>query len=278
MDFFRISQGQLITGMDFLHFNVIDLIITQGQDADQITVCFKHHGFNALLCRQIQEGPYRINRLRIRGINFFIGGIILSIGHRLRCDFGNFLVCRIITGGANGQNGFAIIGQDVKLVGIAATNLARIGQDRLKGQSTPAEDGGVGLIHILISLVQSGFIQVKGIQVFHDKFATPHQAKPWPTFIAIFILNLIQAQGQGFIRADGLAHQVGNDFFVGWAKAELALVSVSNAHQFLAVDLPATALFPQFSWLQNRHQDLLPTETVHFFTDNGLHFCQNPVA
>ena len=64
---------------------------------------------------------------------------------------------------------------------------------------------------------------------------------------------------------------------MGWAKAEIPVVTVFKAHQLAAIDIPAAAFQPQLSGLHNRHQDFLAAGGVHLFPDNPLDLLQHPL-
>ena len=76
-------------------------------------------------------------------------------------------------------------------MGIAAANRSAVSFYRTEGQAAARKDAGIGIIHGLVAFIQTGFIPVEGIQILHDKFSAPHQAKPRTPFITIFILNLV---------------------------------------------------------------------------------------
>jgi hypothetical protein len=80
---------------------------------------------------------------------------------------------------------------------------------------------------------------VKGVGIFHQEFARAHNAKARPDFIPHLGLNLVHVQGKLFVAFYLVANQVGDDFLVGGAKAEIALVAVLYSQQFWALLFPA---------------------------------------
>ena len=61
-------------------------------------------------------------------------------------------------------------------------------------------------------------------------------------------------------------------------RAELAVVTVDEAHELGAVVVPAAALVPQLAGLQRRHHDLLRADAVHLLAHDVLHLGQHALA
>ena len=164
----------------------------------------------------------------------------------------------------------------MKFMGVVAANAAGIRQDGPEVEAETAENSGVSRVHGVIGLLQAGLIRMKGVGIFHQKLPCAHDAKAGADFIPEFGLNLIEIGGQLLVTAQLIADQVGNDFLVGWAEAEGAVVTILHSQQFRPVLFPATGLLPEFRRLGHRHQDFHGAGPVHLFADNGLHFAQHP--
>ena len=113
-------------------------------------------------------------------------------------------------------------------------------------QPEALEDAAVGIEHVLVGGLQAFFIQMEGVGVFHQEFASAHHAETRADFVAEFALDLEEVDGQLFVRAQVAAHQIGNHFFVRRPQAVVALVAVLDAQQLRPVLLPAPRFLPQF--------------------------------
>ena len=109
---------------------------------------------------------------------------------------------------------------------------------------------------------------MKAVGILHDKFTTPHQTKTGPDFIAKFRLNLVQIEGHLTIGADDPTNQVGDHFFVSRPQAKVPVVTIFEPDEFLAVNLPATALLPQFRGTGDGKKKLLRSRPIHFFAND----------
>lgn len=88
------------------------------------------------------------------------------------------------------------------------------------------------------------FIQVKAIGVLHDEFTPSHETEAGADFISKLCLDLIEIQRHLPIGSDFASEQVGNHFLMGRPQAELALVTILEAHQFFAVKIPSAGFSP----------------------------------
>ena len=79
-------------------------------------------------------------------------------------------------------------------MGTASADGAAVCFYRTERKTAAGEDLTVCIVHILIRFIQSFFIFVKGICVFHDKFTAAHQAETGTAFVTEFILDLIQGE------------------------------------------------------------------------------------
>jgi hypothetical protein len=111
-------------------------------------------------------------------------------------------------------------------MGHASTDHPVVCFDRAKIQPTPREDALVGLIHLLVAHPSAGVIPIKAVRIFHNEFASTHEAKPGPDFITKFGLDLVAVEGQLTIGADFAPEQIRDHFFVGWPKTKVAVMPV----------------------------------------------------
>ena len=94
---------------------------------------------------------------------------------------------------------------------------------------------------------------MEGVGILHQELTGTHYAETRAHFITELGLDLEEVQRQLFVRADLVADQIGDHFFMRRAQHERTIAAIGNAQQFRAVLLPAPALLPQFRWLNDRH-------------------------
>src|SRR5690606_27456022 len=101
------------------------------------------------------------------------------------------------------------------------------------------------------------------------EFAAAHQAKARADLVAEFGLNLEEVDRQLLVAIKLVAGQIGDDFLVGWADTEFAVVAILEAQQLRAVLFPATGLLPKLSRLDGGHQHFQSAGLVHLVTYDG---------
>ena len=78
-----------------------------------------------------------------------------------------------------------------------------------------------------------------------------------------------------FVAAQFLARQIGDDFFVRRAEAEITLVAILDLQHLRAEHRPASGFLPEFRGLHGGHQQFDGASPVHFFAHDGFHFAQD---
>ena len=156
-------------------------------------------------------------------------------------------------------------------MGEAAADGTAVRLHGLEGEAAAAEDAAVSLVHGFIGALRPGLVNVEAVGVLHDKLAAPDEPEAGPDFVPELHLDLIQVQGELAVGVDFPPHQVGDHLFVGGAETAIPAVAVLEAQQFLAVNLPAPRLLPQFGRLHGGEQHFLGSGPVHFLPDDGLH-------
>ncbi|MNN11989.1 hypothetical protein D3C81_1249660 [compost metagenome] len=119
---------------------------------------------------------------------------------------------------------------------------------------------------------------MEGVGVLHDELATTHQAEARTDLVTELGLDLVHVERQLLVAGELVAGQVGDDFFVGRADAEVALVAVLQAQQLRAVLFPAAGLLPQLGRLDAGHQHFKGASGVHFLADHGFDLAHYPQA
>ncbi|KWV89428.1 hypothetical protein PFLmoz3_00850 [Pseudomonas fluorescens] len=158
----------------------------------------------------------------------------------------------------------------MEFVGAGTADGAVVRFNRAELQAQAREHVAVGLVHAVVGRLQGSLVGVERIGVLHDELAATHQAEAWADLVTKLGLDLIQVERQLLIAAQLVAHQVGDDFFVGRAGAEIAAMTVFKAQQLRAVLFPAPGFLPQLSRLGARHQHFQRAGRVHFFTNDGF--------
>ena len=166
----------------------------------------------------------------------------------------------------------------MEFVGTRATDGAVVRFYRTELQAQASEHVAVSLVHAVISDLQRCLVGVERIGVLHDELAATHQAEARANFVTELGLDLVQVDRQLLVAVQLVAAQIGDDFFVGRAHAELATVAIFKAQQLRTVLFPATGLLPQFSRLNARHQHFQSASSVHFFANNGFGLAHDPQA
>ena len=184
--------------------------------------------------------------------------------------FGFLDVRRVVGTVAEHDIVFAGLGQHVEFVGASTADGAVVRFNRAELQAQAGEHVAVGGVHAVVGDLQGGLVSVERIGVLHDEFTAAHQTEAWADFVTELGLDLIQVEGQLFVAAQLVAHQVGDHFFVGRAGAEVAAMTILEAQQFRAVLFPAPGFLPQLSRLGARHQHFQRAGSVHFFTNDGF--------
>ncbi|MNF81988.1 hypothetical protein D3C84_642800 [compost metagenome] len=163
-------------------------------------------------------------------------------------------------------------------MGAGTADGAVVGFNRAELQAQTGEHVAVGLVHAVVGDLQRRLVGVEGVGVLHDEFAAAHQTEAWADFVTEFGLDLVQVDRQLFVAAQLVAHQIGDHFFVGRARAEVATVAVFDAQQLRAVLFPAPRFLPQLGRLGARHQHFQRTGSVHLFANDGFNLAHDSQA
>ena len=234
-------------------------------------------GFDRLFDGNVEELGQVFNGRAVRRFDeFYIFGVFCRHFDGLRNGF--FNICCIIALRARYDFGFAGLGQGHEFMGVIAADLAAVGFDGFEIQAAAREDARIGIVFILIALVQAFFVDVEGISIFHDELTAAHEAETRADFVAVFILHLPQRDGHLLVRAQFIADQGRNQFFVCRPEAEMIAMAVFEFEHFRAIGIPAARFMPDFSRLHNGHHDFLGADVVHFFADDGFDFEFDPAA
>ena len=131
-------------------------------------------------------------------------------------------------------------------------------------QAEPRERPEISDEHTVIRGARALVVEIEGVGVLHQEFATAHDAEAGTHLVAELPLDVIEVQRQVAIRPDVGAKDVGDHLLVGRAVEHVALVPVDDPKHLLAVVVIAAALAPEVGRLDGRHQHLQRARPVLF--------------
>jgi N utilization substance protein A len=157
-----------------------------------------YKGFNNAFSRNCQTMHHILYRSHSRGVYFLQRPGFCSFGSirlwsRTLCFF---YISRIMTFITIDNFRFSAGGHNHKFVALVAPDGSAVGFHHPVLKIHSFKYPAIGFVHLFIGKIQSIFIYIEGIKVFHNEFPASHQAKARSDFIPVFILNLIQEQGQ----------------------------------------------------------------------------------
>ena len=97
---------------------------------------------------------------------------------------------------------------------------------------------------LLVRDVQAGGIHIEGVRILHDELPYPQQARLRPGFVAEFGLNLVPDLRQLLVAAQFLSGNVGHDFFMGHAQAQIGAFTILQPEHVVTHDRPAPTGLP----------------------------------
>ncbi len=277
------GKGQRgVDGRMVLRLDLVQLVIATQDKRDQglglVLFGTAEHDqrFHCLGGRQVEELAYRLYGGLVGGVyqsHLLAGDRAFTLGQH----GGGLFHVRGVAAGVGKHDGVLTgLGQHVKLVGAFTANGTVIRHYWAKLQTQPGEDIAVGLVHAVVGLLQGFLVQVEGVGVLHDELTGAHQAEARTDLIAELGLHLVHVDRQLFVTGDLVAGQLGDDFLVGRADAELAIMTILEAQQLRSVLFPAAGFLPQFGGLDGGHQHFQRTGAVHFLAHNLLRLAQYP--
>ena len=170
------------------------------------------------------------------------------------------------------------IGSDHELLGGSSSDGATVGIHANGIETAALEDACIGPSHGRIGLLQVRCIGMEGVGILHDEFTPAHQSEPGTDLIPEFRLDLIERDGELFVRTQQVTGQIGDHLFMSWTEAETSLLAIFEVeHDSLAccVALPAPAAFPQLGRLQLWQQGLEGAERVKLVAHNRADLAQH---
>ena len=190
----------------------------------------------------VRQGHKGVNRRGIGRIKNHGGWSLIEGNRGWWGDSVGLHVCRITTIGAN-EGVLPHVGGVQELFTARPTHRARIGLDNYILKPQALEDSLVGVSLSLIRLLQTLIGVIKGVGVLHRELSAAQQTRAWAGLIAIFILDLINHQGQIFVTGEEIFDRQGKDFFVGWRQKILRPFAVLEAENAISILVPTPRCF-----------------------------------
>ncbi len=237
------------------------------------------HGLDVLVRRDLEElgnvgdsaFAGRVNQLRFtvtRGRELWnrrqLRGRLLQIG-------------RVAAAWAAYDQVLAGVGVDHELVRLRAAHGAGVRLDDHVLQSTTVEDSAVSVVMLAIANVEPGGIDVEGVRILHGELADAQKARFRTRLVAELLLDLVPDLWKLLVAAQLLARDLGHDFFLRHAEAEVAPAAVFQTKHAVAHHLPAAARLPNFARVQGGQIELL-SDAVHLLADDLGYAHQSAVA
>ena len=129
-----------------------------------------------------------------------------------------------------------------EFLGVAAAHGAGHGRDDAEGQPEPGEYLEVRLAMCGVRRIQAGVVQVEGIAVLHDEFASAQQPGPGPRLVPELRLDLIERHRVVAVGAVKVLYQQREEFLVRRAEQVVGAASILQPEQVVAVLRPAAGL------------------------------------
>ena len=123
--------------------------------------------------------------------------------------------------------------------------------------------------------IESRKIDVESVGILHDELASAKHARFRPRFVTKLRLDLEPNLRKLPIAPELVARDRGENFFMGHAEAVIALAPVFESEHLLADVVPATAFFPELSWMEDGKVELLRADALHLFAHDGLDFARD---
>ena len=132
-----------------------------------------------------------------------------------------------------------------ELVRLRSAHRARIRLDDHVLQPAAIKNAAIGVVMFLVGNVEPGRIDVERVRVLHHELPHPQQPRLRTRLIAKLGLDLVPDLRQLFVAAQLLARDVGHDFFVRHAEAQVGALAVFQAKHVVAHHRPSARWPPK---------------------------------
>ena len=249
-------------------------------DLVHLAVPADHHRHQLFLFAGVDQRLDQLRRLQAEEGGNLVDRLLVRRGDpAIRLLGARFRRRQLADGGLFGIGGIRRRVHDFRLAGVGdhhelvrrrAADGAGIGLHHGVVEFAGLEDPPIGIAHGDVGLVQAVAVRMEGVGVLHHELAAAHEAETRADFVAELGLDLVEVEGQLFVAAHVVPHQIGDHLFGGRREAEAAIVTVGHPQQFLAVNLPAARFLPKFGRLDGWHRQLAGAAFVELAADDRL--------
>ena len=202
-----------------------------------------------------------IDGLGIRGGFLGSGRSVGSIDFR-QLRSGQSLDVPSLAGRSQSEGVFTDRHRGKELLGSGAAHRTGHGEHRHVLQVKTLEDALVGTALVVVGLAHAFLVDGEGVGILHDEFAAANQTGARAELVAVLGLDLVQGDGQVFVRGVHVLDQKGEHLLVG------GLVAILQTEDVIAVLLPAVGGLVGLARQQSREVHFLSTDAVDLLTNN----------
>ncbi len=178
----------------------------------------------------------------------------------------------VVAPGAESRPVLSRLGDAHELDGLASPHRPR---GRLNGDGAkpaPLENSAIGFRVPIECGIETREVDVEAVGVLHGELATSQHARLRTGLVAKLGLDLEPDLRELTVAPELVPGDGGEDFLVGHAQAIVRLAAILQPEHFVADLLPASALLPELSRVEDRKVELLSADAHHLLADDGLDF------
>ena len=269
-DQFVIGKTDLRSAKQLQSLAFVQFSVAFNEEYDRFSIDIHDHGFDCILYVKIQVFCYFFNSLAVRCGNFFDVFHFSIVIFICRKNFSDFQIGRIGTAVAIDERIFTKRSDGLEFFGKKSAHDTGIGFYDSIVNSDLIERFLIGIEHLLIGYVQSGFILIERVGVFHDEFLDSYQTETCSRFISKLGLKLIEIKWHVLIGTDHRFSRIGKQFFVGRPQNHVLVVSILQFENGRTETFHSSGFFIILRRNQGRHLDFLRSGSVHMLTDDIL--------
>ena len=215
-----------------------------------------------------------VDSLGIRGGFLGSGRSVGSIDFR-QLRSGQSLDVPSLAGRSQSEGVFTNRHRGKELLGSRAAHRTGHGEHRHVLQVKTLEDALVGTALVVVGLAHAFLVDGEGVGILHDEFAAANQTGARAELVAVLGLDLVQGDGQVFVRGVHVLDQKGEHLLVGGGQQVVGLVTVLETEDVVAVFLPAVGGLVRLARQQSREVHFLSTDAVDLLTNDGFNLVEH---
>src|SRR5262249_24442948 len=136
----------------------------------------------------------------------------------------------------------------------------------------------IGYKHPVIGSARPLEVEIEGIGILHQELATAHDAEARANFVAELPLYVIEHPRQLTITLHSIAKDICDELLIRRTVDHLALVAIDDAQHFLAINIVAARLLPEFCGLDRGHKYFLTSRAILLLANDVLDALQHTQA